>query len=117
MCGKGCNVIQEYEWMNRTCKKSLACPILALCLLGFSVTCSVFGLLGIFKNTSPTQAYDLLFICGLLGSSIVIPTVCVYLLGCGMSQCYSQPKNYMGSLTGAPKSTGAVSPRKSFASH
>jgi hypothetical protein len=115
MCGKDYNVIQEYEWMNKTCKKSLACPILALCFLGFSVTCTVFGLLGIFNNISPALPYDILFICGLLGSSIVIPTMCVYLLGCGMSQCYTQPKNYRGSLTGAPKSTGAASPRTSFA--
>jgi hypothetical protein len=56
------------------------------------------------KDYSPAQAYNILFIVGLLGDSIVIPTAIMYFLGCAVSQCYTLPRHALPhARTGAPK--------------
>jgi hypothetical protein len=97
-------IIEDYEWMKKTCRKSLSCVGGAVIFTGVSATCTAFGLIGIFKNYSPEQAYSILFIVGLLGDSIVIPTCITYLLGCALSKSYTLPTHALPhARTGAPK--------------
>jgi len=92
MCkNPGICLIEEYERMNKKCKKSWLCPVGAVIFTGFSASCSFFGLIGIFRNYSPEIPYSILFIIGLLGDSIVIPTAVIYLLGCTLKDCYTLP--------------------------
>jgi hypothetical protein len=103
-------LIEEYERMNKKCSKSWACPVGAAIFLGFSAACTAFGLIGIFKNYSPEVGYSSLFILGLLGDSIVIPSMVMYLLGYALSRCYSLPMqalppNLEGIVTGSSKPT------------
>jgi hypothetical protein len=102
-------LIDEYERMNRKCKKSWLCPVGAILLTGFSAACTTFGLIGIFINTSPAQAYNILFIVGLLGDSIVIPTTIIYILGCTLRNCYTLPTKVQSALPGS--ATGSPKPR------
>jgi hypothetical protein len=102
-------VIEEYGRMNKKCNKSWACPVGAIIFVGFSAACTTFGLLGIFSNASPAQGYSILFIVGLLGDSIVIPTTIIYLLGCILSDYYTLPtKALPGSTNGLPKPRVAI---------
>ena len=102
-------MIEEYERMNRKCNKSWICPVGGIIFVGFSAACTTFGLLGIFTNASPAQAYSILFIVGLLGDSIVIPSAVMYILGCAMRDSYTLPTKVRaalpGSVTGSPKPT------------
>ena len=105
-------MIEDYEWMNRKCAKSCMCPLAATIFTGFSAACTTFGYIGMYSNTSPSQAYSILFIFGLMGDSIVIPTAITYFLGCMLSDCYTLPTKVPtakvpttmpGSITGSPK--------------
>jgi hypothetical protein len=97
-------IIEDYEWMNKTCRNSLSCVGGAVIFTGVSATCTAFGLIGIFKNYLPEQAYSILFIVGLLGDFIVIPTCIIYLLGCALSNSYTLPTRALPhARTGAPK--------------
>jgi hypothetical protein len=97
-------MIDEYQRMNSKCNKSWTCPLGAIIFVGFSAACTSFGLLGIFTNASPAQGYNILFIVGLLGDSIVIPTTVMYILGCILKDYYILPTRALpGSTTGLPK--------------